>query len=452
LVTKNKKNSVKLAEDEVLQQDQEKISFVHLVPLGSSGTENYSGYPQEEYLQALQGKERADVFDEMRRSDSNVKMCLSAVINPIKDAVWEVEAGDDTPEAQLRADFIKHVLFDDMDQTFEQFIGEALTVVPFGHAVFEITHKVVLGNEKFGNYNGIRSLGWRSPRTLERWNLDKSNGKLASVTQYAYGDLDRSVDMPAQFLLVLTMDKEGSNYEGISLLRPCYGNWYRKNVYLKLNAIGVEKFAVPTPIAKVPNGTMSTEARNALKEALEIYTTHQANYLMMPDGVDLELKTNAYDPEKVEKSIDNEDKRMTKSFLANFLELGMGTSGSYSLSNDLSDFFLSGINHIASDIAGAVNMKIIPELCSMNFADKVAKPKLKVSGISDKAGKELADILVALGGGKWLTPSDRDEDHLRKRLALPDRSLDGQRVVEAPKQFTPTLAERIRMAGTRERK
>lgn len=442
---------IKLADDNALQSNEVNQTIIpHREPLGSSGTENYSGYNYEEYLHTLHGKQRAKVFDEMRRSDTQIKMCVSSVCNPIKDGTWEIEAADDTPEAGITKDLVEHILFKDMDHSFNSFVSEALTVVPFGHSVFEITHKAVFADKKFGNYNGIRSLGWRSQKTLERWNLNKETGKLASVTQYAYGDLDRMVDIPAQFLLVLTMEKEGSNYEGISLLRPCYGSFFRKKSYLKLNAIGIEKFAVPTPIAKII-GSLQPEGHKALKEALEIYTTHQAQYIITPEGVDITLHSNTYDPQKVEISVDNEDKRIAKAFLANFLELGSSGSGSYALSNDLSDFFLSGINHIANDICAAINTKIIPEIIAMNFPNPMPIPKLKVSGISDKAGKELSEMLVALGGGKWLTPSDNDEDHLRKRIGLPKKSDVGLRSVQPQPALIPTLSERIKLAARRHR-
>lgn len=438
----------KLAEDAPVQIEQQTV-IVKTETIGSSGSKNYGGYPDEEYLQSLNGTQRADIFDQMRRSDTQIKMVLSSVINPIKDGCFELEPLDDTPEAKNVSDLIEHILFKDMDQPFLKFISEALGMIGFGHSVFEVTHKVVIGHEKFGNYNGLRSLGWRSPRTIERWNLDKETGKLASITQNADGDLARSVDIDAKFLLVFSLDKEGSNYEGISWLRPCYGSWFRKNNYLKLNAIGIEKSAVPTPIAKTPLGAKASGGTEALKRALEIYTTHQANYLILPEGYDIDLKTNTYDPQKVEVSIDNEDARIARAFLANFLNLG-NSGGSYALSNDLSDFFLSGINHIAKEICDEINQKLIPDLVKLNFPNGKA-PKLKVSGISDKAGKELSEILVALGGGKWLTPSDKDESHLRKRLGLPEQSDIGVRDTK-PAAQSFGFAERIRLGLEAKRK
>jgi hypothetical protein len=58
---------------------------------GSSGTEIYSGYFSEEYLQKLRGTPGAKIYDEMRRSEAQIAMLMSAVINPIKAATWTVQ-------------------------------------------------------------------------------------------------------------------------------------------------------------------------------------------------------------------------------------------------------------------------------------------------------------------------------------------------------------------------
>jgi hypothetical protein len=417
------------------------------IPKGSYGTENYSGYASEEYLTSLRGTERAAIFDKMRRSDPQVVMCLTAVKNPILSANWEIEAADDSDEAKSDKEFIEHVLFDDMNIEWIDFVKESLTMIDFGHAVFEPIHKVVLNHKKFGNYNGIRTLAWRSPRTIERWNLDSASGELLSVTQMAYGDLNRYVDIPSNCLIVYSVNKEGANYEGISMLRPCYGPWFRKDNYLKLNAIGIEKFAVPTPNVKVPTGKTKGPEYDNMIESLERYLSHQNNYITYPAGWEVTLHSNAYDPTKVETSVDCEDKRMTKAFLANFLELGMNGTGAYSLSNDLSDFFLSGLEHIAGKVASPLNKRVIPQLIMMNRGQRDKYPKLKHSGISDKAGKELAEMLKLYSDGQLITPDDVLEEHLRKRHGLPKSSMTGRRKPATP--TISTLAERILAAERR---
>ena len=416
-------------------------------PIGSFGTASYGGYVSEDYLSTLRGRRRADVFDQMRRSDPQVAMCLASVKNPLKSATWEIEPADDSAEATADAELIEHILFNDLDQSWVDFVSEALTCVDFGHSVFEVIHKATLNHKKFGSYNGIKSLAFRSQRTLERWNLDETTGDLISISQYAYGDLDRYVDIPAANLIVFTIQKEGGNYEGISALRPCYGPWFRKNNYLKLNAIGIEKFAVPTPLAEIPDGKQNSTQYVNLINSLQSYLTHQNNYLTYPTGWKITLNSNTYDPSKVETSIDNEDKRMTKSFLANFLDLGTNGGGSYAMSNDLSDFFLSGLDHIASKIEGPINQHLIPQLIMMNRGQRENYPKLKHSGVSDKAGKELAEILQLTGQNKFITPDDSTEDHLRKRFKLPKSSLIGRREPTAaqPQQFQekPSLTQRM---------
>jgi hypothetical protein len=299
--------------------------------------------------------------------------------------------------------------------------------------VFEMVDELKMNDPKFKTIHAL-SLRWRSPKTIEKWNLDPATGKLKSVTQQAYGDLGRYVDLPAEFLQVLTLDKEGSNFEGISGIRAAYGSWYRKQEYLMLNAIGIEKHAIPTVVGSVPDGKSNTPEFEMLKDVLESWVAHEKQYILKPAGWEIELHSNAYDPEKVEKSIQAEEVRMVKSFMANFLELGMssGGGGSYSLSFDLSDFFLSSIEHLADLIADNFNRVIIPRSIQLNRGPRPAYPKLKASGISDKLGEEFARFMDIMVGKKIITPDDVLEAHVRKRMRLPEMSDEGKRDITPP--------------------
>lgn len=450
----SKKSAIKL--DETAGQTQDTVQrgdvssiVIHTKGIGSTGTQSYAGYPAEEYLTKLHGRQRADIFDRMERSDGQSSMLLKAAVDSILAATWDIAPGDQSPEAQADADFMKHILFRDMEKPFEEFLEEALTFMVHGHSIFELTHKVVLNHPVFGSYNGIKGLAFRSQRTIERWNLNHETDQLESVTQIVNGDLDRYVDIPAEFLIVFTLKKRGSNYEGISMLRPCYGSWVRKDLYLKLNAIGIEKFAVPTPIATIPAGKAEGTEFDTLILALEAYSSHEKAYLTKPEGWDIELHSNVYDPQKVEISIDNEDKRMTKSFLANFLELGMNGTGSHSQSSNMSDFFLSSLDHIAKKIAATINRDLIPAIIQMNRGPRATYPELKHSGISDRASTEFGGLLKTLRDSDYIQPSDADEDYIRKRIGMPVRSQIGLRKKSAPAPLFSdakklTLSERIK--------
>ena len=422
---------------------------VQMQPVGTPGTTIFAGYYSEEYLDALQGRDRADEYDKMRRQDGRIKMCLGAVMNPIRGGKWEVDPAGQEPDFKTHKEFVEHALFKDLK--WKQFISEVLTAIMHGYSLFEVTHKVVRGHKKFGDYIGIQELGYRSQRTIERWNLDKQ-GRLQSVTQMAYGDLDSSVDMPGDFLLVFTIEQEGANYEGISLLRPAYGAFFRKALYLKLMAIGIEKTAVPTPKAKIPSGWQgNSEQYEKLVEILEAYTSHQNNYVIYPDGVEIDFSQTEFDADGVIKAIEMEDGQMVVAFLANFLLLGQsGGAGSYALSQDLSDFFLAGIEYIVDLICEKINQELIPSLIKMKYGPQEAYPILKASGITEKAGKEFGELLKALSDGRYIVPDDSLEAHLRKRLNLPAISEEGKRpppssqpAPEGEAQFSETGKKKV---------
>lgn len=414
-------------------------------PLGSSGTQIFSGYINEDHLAEMTGVQRAEFYDKMEK-DYNITMCLNAVINPIKSATWEIQAGDDTPEAEEDAALIRHILFEDMDKPFDTFLSEALTFISKGYALFEIVHKVVTNHPDFKNYIGIECLGWRSQKTIYSWKIDERE-KLISVLQQAYGDNGKTVEMNADFLLLFNTGALGANFEGVSWLRGPVGPYKRKNNYLRWLAAGIERFSIPTPTAEVPAGKEESPELDILVRVLQAYTSHQNNYLTYPAGWNVKLNANTgFDPSKIEVSVDNEDKRITKAFLANFLELGMNGTGAYSLSNDLSDFFLSGLQQVGNEICKKMNQKTIKDLVILNKGPRKTYPKLVVSNISDKAGKELAEIVKTFTDANVIIPDDRLEDHMRTRYNLPARSEEGQRTKQIAPALGFSMSERIAKA------
>lgn len=398
---------------------------------GSSGTQIYSGYFSEEYLQKIADAEGIKAFDEMRRSDGQVAMLLRCVKNPIRSASFEVRPATEDEAGYEQADFIKHVFFDDIGyldgsktKTFSAFIHEALTMIEFGFSAFEVVHKMVRNHPIYGDYMGLADLGFRHQRSILEWLL-ADNGAIMGVRQFVDGDLSRDVIIPGQFLLTYAIDKEGDSYQGISMLRPCYGAWFRKNLYRKLQGIGIERAAKGIPV-----GTLGPEFQQrsdyetqltAFQALIDKLASHEKSGIVLPAGAGISQLKLTHDAEKVQTAIDSENIEMTKSFLANFMELGLqGNSGSFALGTDLSDIFLSGIQYIADQICEAINKKIIPDLIRAKYGDQIKYPQLYATGINDKAGKELAEILKSLGEMKAIQVSTRLQRHLHKLYKLPD--------------------------------
>jgi len=420
----------------------------HQTPDGRSGTEIYGGGFQEEYLDKfLEMPEGIKVFDEMRRSDAQITMLRGSVRNPIVNGKWFVDPVDDSDEEGDIAKFVEHVLFRDMGyadgskhKTWPDFITEALSMLDFGHSVFEVVHKVVRSDPTYGSYLGLQDLGFRAQTSIFEWNLLK-NGGIDNIRQWMGGDLDVDAKIAGRNLLVYSANKEGDNYEGISLLRPIYGNWMRKNLYLKLQAIGVERGSTGVPVGTLGEGkTDDTDQITKFKNIMKRFTSHQSNYLMIPAGFEMDVFDLKHDPEKLDKAIESEDKRMAKAWLANFMELGMGGKsggGSYSLGSDLSDIFLGGIQIYANQIAEGLNYKVLPNIVKAKFGARAVMPQLKVTGINDKAGKEKAEIAAMLTKVGLIQPSDQLEDALNRDFSFPIRTQedkDKQRAEDEKKE------------------
>ena len=432
----SKTKKIKLAENDSKAAAFSVGTKMQTSQIGSSGTKIFGGYLSEEYLHNLRGMEAAEVWDKMRRSESQVAMLMAAITNPIKSASWEIEPASQDPEHVKQAELIKEILFTGID--FETFKHEAMTFVPFGFSIFEVVHNVVFNHPKFGTFNGLQSIGFRSQKTILSWNLERKSGKLLAVDQQAYGDVADNVTIPGDFLIVFTNQKEGDNYEGISVLRPMYGAYQRKQLYLKLTAIGVEKYAVGTPIGTVPKGKEGTPDFAKFKEVLESYTSHEKAYITKPEGWDIELQKTEFNADKIVQILQFENTEMINSVVANFLALGTGgNGGAFALSNDLSDFFTAGIQNYADIVACGLNRKLIPDLCKLNYGQLDAYPKIKVTGISDKAGKELSEIISTLVGSKTITPDMPLEEFLRRQYKLPKQDKTTAKPTE-PVLPTPT--------------
>jgi len=423
----------------VVQQPQQtqiaeprEVEVIHVDGIGSSGTETYAGYISEDYLQELRGTDAANIYDKMRRSDSTVRMNLSAVKNPIKSAKWSVRPGDETPEAEKLAEQIEWTLFKGMNKSWNGTLHEILSLVDFGWSGFEVQHKIIEDHPEFGTFVGLQQLGYRSQRTIDKWVSDPNTGELLYVEQIANGDFGRMVSIPSEFLLLFTLDEEGNNYEGVSMLRSVYGAWKRKQAYLKLMAIGVEKYAVPTPVLDIPPEKFESAQFAKAVEVLRKYISGQNQYITKPAGWEITFPESKFDPAKLKEAIDFENKEITRGFLANFLELGSTGGGSYALSFDQSDFFLGQLEHIACQICETINNKLIPNLVKLNHGEQYYYPKLSCSGITDRPGKELAETLDILTRSKVIVPDNDLEIDIRERYNLPEKSEDGQREMTPP--------------------
>lgn len=396
---------------------------------GSSGTEVSGGVFYEDYLTDLNGQQAIDTYERMRRGDGQIKKVLSAMKNPIRSAKYIHEpkkakgAEEATDEDVKIADFLNWNWFENPFIDFDQFLNETLTFLDFGYSLHEYVF-TFYDHPEFGPIHILGGLGFRKQSSIYRWFFDENKtGRLTGVEQIATGDTstDRTnVTIPVEYLLINTNDQEGDNYEGISMLRASYGAWRRKNTYLKLTAVGVEKAAIGTPIGKYPQAMENEGDKQEFIDALGNLATNDQSFIAMPEGFEIEIMKIDFDADKINTAIVYEDQQIAGSALLSFLELGMnGNGGSYSLGEDLSDIALESQKYVGRQVTKKM-LRINRELVAMNFGDPNKASQPRMIGIDKKAGKEFAEVVTGFVDKGVIRPDDTLETHIREKLDLPE--------------------------------
>lgn len=395
----------------------------NLKPLGRSGTLVTGEVIQDEYLSELLGVAGQIVYGKMLRSDSQIRKVYHAVNNPIKSAKWDIEPASDEEKDLKVAALIKQILFKDIPGGFTGKLDEILTFPWHGHAIFEVIHENK-NKKPFGPYTGLKNLAFRKQDTITKWQFE--DGILKQIYQEQAGDIPVNAWLPIDILLIFFNEKLGDD-SGYPFLRMLYGNYKRKLLYKQLQAIGIERAALPVPHLKVPNGVDPESNEWALaEEQLRAFTQAESAYFMMPDGYELNFnQTNAFDPGKVQVAIKAENEEIVGALVAMFLEMGIGgNSGNQAGTEVSAAFFRDGIEYLANKIKDVFNQELIPSLVRLNFGDTIeVMPQLTHDGITDQAGEELMRIITGYVEKGVVSVDEQLEDHVRKVHNLPKKAL-----------------------------
>lgn len=401
---------------------------------GVSGTISYKGIiNSEEYLADLSRYNAFIVYDKMRRGDGTIGNILDAIANPLIQADWRVDYGTDDKVGE----FIEHELFHG-DIEFKAILREMLkTGLPFGFAVFEMI--MTMRNYNGQQLIGIGGLESRKQKTIYAW--ETIEGK-AGVTQWVESD---KYSIPMEKLLVFTHDKEGTNYEGVSILRRAYKHWLMKDKFYLMDAVKNERQSNGIPYAKGDfNPAEKTEVENVLKS---IRANEQAFMVMPASAVEIGfMDMKAGTTVDLMPSIAHHDRQIAKSIQLQFIDIGSNSSsGSFAASNDQKELYDLALEAIADNLA-ATFQKLINKLVDVNFSNVETYPKLIHSKVGSQDIEKLATALEKFTNAGLLTPDAEIEQTVRKLTHLPEASDDIQKIHEtrisnAAKGITTTTTD-----------
>ena len=416
--------------------------------IGSTGTPMFGGYlTDEDYVTNLTGQTAIITYNKMRRSDGVVKAALLACGLPIRAANWYMEpVSDDKADVEI-AEFVSQCLFENMTITWDDFLRQALLMLPFGFSVFEKVFGMV-------EFEGKEMIGWHkfAPRlqsTILKWQT--KDGKDGITQQLNSGG---SVSIPIEKLVIFVNNKEGDNWTGISILRNAYRAWYMKSVIEKINAIAFERQGCGIPYGKLPKNYTSAD-RTKMETLLKNIRANEEAYIIQPEGWEVEFKDmKAKGVKDPSNTIARYNREILTSVLAQFLDLGAGSTGSYALSEDQSAIFHNNLSAIASQVADVLNKYAIKQLVDLNYTVK-EYPKLKFSKIGVVRYEKIATALSKLVQQKVITVDEQLEDSVRQLLDFPekvrDEKVEEKQPDEKPKEdeLKPEKREASEFSGWR---
>ncbi|MEE9126702.1 MAG: hypothetical protein V3U11_06145, partial [Planctomycetota bacterium] len=104
--------------------------------VGTTGLRRFGGFVEEEWHRRLKGRLGVRNYREMSDNNAVVGAFLFAIEMFIRQVEWHVVPADEEDKAQEASQFVEECV-DDMSTTWEDFIAEVITMLPYGWSWFE---------------------------------------------------------------------------------------------------------------------------------------------------------------------------------------------------------------------------------------------------------------------------------------------------------------------------
>lgn len=409
--------------------------------IGRVGQRRYGGIFYEEFLSELRGRKGAEVFTEMSNNDETIGAILFAIEMLVRQASWNVEPGGSTAKDREAAEFVKSCM-DDMQQTWIDTISEILSFLTYGWSFHEIVYKRRMGRTKDNRTSSKYDdglIGWmklpiRSQETLYQWEYDDQDN-LIGMTQMPPPDFGL-ITIPMNKAMLFRTRSRKDNPEGRSILRTAYRSWYFKRRIQEIEGIGIERDLAGLPVITTPEGMdiwdKDDEDMNAIRTGLEAMVKNirrdSTEGLVLPFGYAFELTSTGgsrqFDTNSI---IARYDTKISQTVLADFIQLGHESVGSFALSSDKTNLFSMAICAFLDIICQTFNSQGIPALIDINgdhFAGVTDYPRLTHGDIEDVDLATVATFIKDMTSIGVIIPDESLEDYVRQLGKLPKRTTD----------------------------
>lgn len=390
--------------------------------IGASGTNFFGGLlTQQDYNPDLQAPAIYDVYDKMRKGDGQVKAALLIMKLPILRSTWTVEPASDGPEDRMIAEFLEADLKDGMTISWQTYLRQAMLHLDFGSMPWELVWEMREGKVH------LRKLAPRMPRTITNWLVDEHGG-LAGIEQNASAANGyKLVTIPVEKLLLFVNDQEGSDFRGTSVLRAAYKHWYLKDGNERIDSIKNERRGIGIDVGTLKGPNVDEDRKRKLESALMTLHAHEKQYFAevedqytyRVEGLGRGAMTDALETAKYHGA------QITRSVLAEFLNMGSANTGSLARHVSESELYLMALEAVADNVADTMSSHLLRRWVDYNWTVQ-EYPRMKYSRLDTRNTEALAKAVSDLVQVGAITPDLETENELRVALQLPEREEEAE--------------------------
>jgi len=405
--------------------------------VGISGLQQSDGQINEEWHPKLKGDFGPKIYREMSDNSSAIGAFLYLIESLVKQVEWRVEPADSRDKnSQEWAAFVQECL-EDMDVPLSVKMDEILSMLVYGWAYFEIVYKLRQGDQKDDRLSSKFAdgkIGWgkfalRAQDTLERWQFSSEDGRgeLLGMHQVDHSSGSEAFVPFAKSILFRTKLYK-DNPEGRSLLRNAVVDyWFLKGIQ-EIEAIGIERDLAGLPVLEVPSRIMNPSAsgtertlRTELAQMMARIKRDEQSYIMLPaerefnQQLQTEVSTGyrfrllssggsrQIDTVAVKAGYRN---NILQSVLAQFLQLGMDSVGSFALASSQTNIFSTALGSLMDNIADTITKHAVGPLMLINSVPSQYWPYLVHGDVETPPLGEIGTYVQQLAAAGQLPVDD----------------------------------------------
>lgn len=371
------------------------------------------------------------VYARMRR-DPQLAGILAAYTLPLRRASWAVDPAGARPEvAQAVADDLGlPVLGQPVSPArrgavvrWAQFLRLSMLELVFGHMAFAKAFDVT------GDRARLLSLAERMPTSIADIRVD-GEGQLAGIVQYPRGTERNGPVISKAELVWFAHEREGSAWQGHSLLRAAYAPWLLKHEVQRVHATSIRRFGMGVPNVEAPAGATPQQVAEAQRMASSMRVGDQSG-AGLPNGFRLQLTGLTGSVPDALAFLRYCDQQMSRMALTGVLDLGDTPNGSRALGDTMLDLLMLSLQTLAEEVAETVTCDVAADIVALNWGEAETVPRI-VAGDVGASHQVTASALMELLKHGAITPDPELEAYVRGEWKIPQRQTPQPVVPELP--------------------